>query len=215
VVFVSHNHYDHLDVATIKRLAKKHAPLFITPLGNKKLLQTAGAKKVIELDWWQSTRLPSGEVFLLTQVHHWSARTMFDRNKALWGGLVIEASGLKIYFGGDSGYGPHYKETRRRYGAMDLSLLPIGAYEPRWFMKDQHMNPAEAVQAHLDLGSRFSVGMHFGTFQLTDEAVESPAIELQEALIQANLKPSVFTAPKNGETELYRLQKTKPLSREF
>lgn len=203
VVFVSHNHYDHMELGTIAYLEQKHHPLFVTPLGNKRLLEKAGAKNVVELDWWESTKLPNGGILHLAQVQHWSSRTMFDRNEALWGGFVMEASGLKIYFGGDSGYGSHYKETHRRYGSMDLSLLPIGAYEPRWFMKEQHIDPTEAVQAHLDLNSRASLGMHFGTFQLTDEGIDQPVFDLAKVLKEKGLEATVFYAPKNGETRVY------------
>lgn len=203
VVFVSHNHYDHLDEETLRRLIVKFDPLFVTPLGNQKYLRKLGSQKVIELDWGQKTNLPGESTLHLVPVQHWSARTMFDRNEALWGGFVLQAQGLNLYFGGDSGYGPHYKSTFQNFGPMDVSFLPIGAYEPRWFMKEQHLNPVEAAQAHLDLHSRFSVGIHFGTFQLTDEGINRPLEDLQAGLEQAGLDPTRFRAPRNGTTFFY------------
>lgn len=203
LVLISHSHYDHLDLPTIRRISQSHSPLFLAPLGLKSLLEEAGAKNVIELDWWQKTTLPSGETVHLTQVQHWSSRTPFDRNETLWGGFVIESKDLKIYFGGDSGYGPHYKETHKRFGPMDVSLLAIGAYEPRWFMGPQHLNPADAIQAHLDLQSRLSLGIHFGTFRLTDEGIETPVQELAEGLKKTDIGATQFIAPKNGETRVY------------
>jgi L-ascorbate metabolism protein UlaG (beta-lactamase superfamily) len=199
-VLISHNHYDHLSVDSIKKLAQIHNPLFIVPLGNEKLLKSAGAKRVAQLDWGQKTPVLEGVQVNCVPVQHWSARSLFDRNEALWSGFVIEAYGKKIYFGGDTGYGPHFKETFKKFGAMDLAMLPVGAYEPRWFMKDYHLNPEEAVQASLDLGAKMNIGMHFGTFQLTDEAIEQPVIDLKTALETRKISPETFVAPKNGTT---------------
>jgi L-ascorbate metabolism protein UlaG (beta-lactamase superfamily) len=125
---------------------------------------------------------------------------MFDRNRALWGGFLIEAGGLRILHAGDSGYGPHFREIGARLGPIDLALLPIGAYEPRWFMKDIHMNPAEAVQAHLDLAARQSIAMHFGTFQLTPEGIDEPVRELANALRDRGVPGERFGALEVGES---------------
>ncbi len=179
-VLLSHNHYDHCDLPTLRRLARLFNPLVVTPVGNASLLRAAGMGRVEERDWWERVQLPSMEV-TVTPAQHFSSRGPFDRNRALWGGFVVELDRVRMYFAGDSGYGPFFRDIRQRLGAIDLALLPIGAYEPRWFMKDIHMNPAEAVQAHLDLEATHSLGMHFGTFQLTPEAIDDPLRALDEA----------------------------------
>src|SRR5213078_1632981 len=153
LVLLSHNHYDHCDLATLRALERRFHPRLVTPLGNGRLLQSAGIRDVEELDWWQSASAAPLPV-TLTPAYHFSARGPFDKNRALWGGFMMTlpaASPQRIYFGGDTAYGPHFTEIRDRLGPIDLALLPIGAYEPRWFMKVVHMNPAEAVEAHLDL----------------------------------------------------------------
>ncbi|MEN9722481.1 MAG: hypothetical protein RJB38_467 [Pseudomonadota bacterium] len=198
-VVVSHNHYDHLDLPSLKNLKDRFDPLFIVPLKNAKTLQAAGISKVIELDWWQEH-----EGVRLVPAQHWSARGIGDRNQALWGGYVFElpsGAGLKkVFFAGDTGYGPHFRDIHDRLGAVDLALLPIGAYEPRWFMKDQHMNPDDAVRAHIDLRSRQSLAIHFETLQLTDEGFEEPREALALALRTHLIPESVFRAPEGGET---------------
>jgi len=195
MVLVSHNHYDHMDIPSLVALNKKFKPEFIVPLGNAKYLKEAGIENVIELDWWQVHKSVQ-----LVPAQHWSARGMNDRNEALWGGFVLKISGKKIFFAGDSGYGPHFKMIREKCGEMDLSLLPIGAYEPRYFMKDQHMNPEDAVLAHIDLQTKKSMGIHFETFQLTDEGFEEPRKDLAKALSDRAMAPEVFIAPQLGET---------------
>ena len=179
-VLLSHNHYDHCDRPTLARLAKRFDPTVITPLGNGALVKSTGLRKVEELDWWQEAKT-SPLPLTLTPAHHFSARTPFDRNRALWGGFTIDVADRRIYFAGDSAYAPFFREVRRRLGPIDLALLPIGAYEPRWFMQSVHMNPAEAVQAHLDLEAAASVAMHFGTFQLTTEGIDEPVRALEQA----------------------------------
>jgi len=197
-VVVSHNHYDHLDLPTLVALHKKFKPVFVVPLGNGSLLRDAGVTSVVELDWWQSHH-----EITLVPVQHWSARGVMDRNEALWGGFVISLAQKKIFFAGDTGYGPHFKMIREKMGPMDISLLPIGAYEPRWFMKDQHMNPEDAVQAHLDLESRQSVAIHFETFQMTDEAFDEPRKALSDSIERRSTRMPPFTAPQIGGTEIF------------
>ena len=148
----------------------------------------------------------------LTPAQHFSARSMFDRNRALWGGFLIAAGSRRILFAADSGYGPHFREIAARLGPVDLALLPIGAYEPRWFMKDIHMNPAEAVQAHLDLGARHSIAMHFGTFQLTPEGIDEPVRELATALRQRGVPAEQFRTVDVGESVLMRPGGLEPLA---
>jgi L-ascorbate metabolism protein UlaG (beta-lactamase superfamily) len=198
-VLLSHNHYDHCDLRTLRRLAKCFDPLVITPLGNARLTRAAGLRRVEELDWWQAATTSPLPV-TLTPARHFSARTPFDRNRALWGGFVLAVDDLRIYFAGDSAYAPLFTAIRERLGPIDLSLLPIGAYEPRWFMQAVHMNPAEAVQAHIDLRSALSIGMHFGTFQLTAEAIDEPLRALDEARREANIPASRFRTLAFGES---------------
>ena len=198
-VLLSHNHYDHCDRPTLARLAERFDPTVITPLGNGALVKSAGLRKVEELDWWQDAKT-SPLPLTLTPAHHFSARTPFDRNRALWGGFTFDVGERRIYFAGDSAYAPFFREVRRRLGPIDLALLPIGAYEPRWFMQSVHMNPAEAVQAHLDLEAAESVAMHFGTFQLTTEGIDEPVRALEQARLAHDVQPSAFRAIGFGES---------------
>lgn len=198
-VLLSHNHYDHCDLRTLAQLARRFTPSFITPLGNGRLLRSVGIDAIEELDWWQATH-QAGLPITLTQAQHFSARGLFDRNQALWGGFFLELAGKRIYFAGDSGYGPHFAEIQRRLAPIDLALLPIGAYEPRWFMKDIHMNPEEAVQAHLDLGARQSIAMHFGVFQLTPEGIDEPPARLAGALVARGVPATDFRTVAVGES---------------
>jgi L-ascorbate metabolism protein UlaG (beta-lactamase superfamily) len=198
-VLLSHNHYDHCDRPTLERLARRFDPVVITPIGNGALVKSTGLRKVEELDWWQdatTSTLP----LTLTPAHHFSARTPFDRNRALWGGFTIAVAQRRIYFAGDSAYAPFFREIRRRLGPIDLALLPIGAYEPRWFMRAVHMNPAEALQAHLDLEASESIAMHFGTFQLTTEGIDEPVRALEQARHAHQVEPSAFRAIGFGES---------------
>jgi L-ascorbate metabolism protein UlaG (beta-lactamase superfamily) len=199
LVLLSHNHYDHCDLGTLRALERRFQPRLVTPIGNGRLLQSAGIGHVEELDWWQSASAAPLPI-TLTPAQHFSARGPFDRNRALWGGFLIEARERRILFAGDSGYGPHFREIAARLSPVDLALLPIGAYEPRWFMKDIHMNPAEAVQAHLDLGARRSLAMHWGSFQLTPEGVDEPVRELTKALQERGVPAEVFRPADVGES---------------
>jgi len=198
-VLLSHNHYDHCDRRTLARLARRFDPTVVTPLGNGALVKSTGLREVEELDWWQDAKT-SPLPLTLTPAHHFSARTPFDRNRALWGGFTIDVADRRIYFAGDSAYAPFFREVRRRLGPIDLALLPIGAYEPRWFMQSVHMNPAEAVQAHLDLEAAASVAMHFGTFQLTTEGIDEPVRALEQARLAQHVAPSTFKAIGFGES---------------
>ena len=183
VVVVSHNHYDHLDLPTLRELDRRFRPLFVVPLGNKSLLEGEGIHRVCELDWWESVRVDeAGLTVNLVPSAHWSARGLGDRFEALWGSYFLrQDDGHTAYFAGDTGYSSHFAHVRDAYGAADVALLPIGAYEPRWFMKQQHMNPSDAVQAFLDLGARFAVPMHYATFRLADEGFDEPLDDLARA----------------------------------
>lgn len=205
VVLISHNHYDHLDTATLKLLHAKFAPQIFVPLGNKKLLESIGCKNVQEFDWWEDAQINTDTKITLTPTQHWSSRSLFDQYCSLWGSYVIEHNGKKIFFGGDAGYSTHFESIYQRFGAMDIALLGIGAYEPRWFMRNMHTNPAEAVKAHMDLHAKLSIGMHFGTFRLSAESVEQPLIDLQQALQDNSIHTDRFITLNEGETRIFNL----------
>ena len=198
-VLLSHNHYDHCDLPTLRRLAARFDPLVVTPLGNGGLVRSAGIRRIEELDWWQESTAATGGI-TLTPAHHFSSRTPFDRNRALWGGFAVRAANIRVYFAGDTAYAPFFSDIRRRLGPIDLALLPIGAYEPRWFMQAVHMNPAESVQAHLNLEAALSVAMHFGTFHLTTEGIDEPAMALDQACHDRNVPRSQFRILDFGES---------------
>ena len=198
-VVVSHNHYDHFDIWSLKKLYKLNPEtIFMIPVGDKKKLIKAGIKNVVEMNWWESLKV-SNTTFHFTPVQHWSKRGLFDRNKSLWGGWFMQTDALALYHAGDTGYSNDFKTTYERLGAPDYSFIPIGAYDPRWFMKDSHVNPEEAVQIALDLKTSHSFGMHWGTFTLTDEPVLEPPVRLERALIDQNLEADFFRSPKPGE----------------
>lgn len=201
-VLISHGHYDHLDRASVRHINRRFGgrTLFVVPLGVGALLRRWGINNVVELDWWES-HSHRGLDMTLTPARHWSARSFNDRNRMLWGAFAIFAEGFACYFAGDSGYGSHFRETqerlkpRERNGALfDLALLPIGAYEPRRIMKEHHMNPEEAVLAHGEIGARRSVAIHWGCFQLTDEALDEPPRRLAGARQAAGLPDTDFVA---------------------
>ena len=200
IVLLSHNHYDHCDLRTLRMLAERFDPMVLTPWGNGALVRSAGITRVEELDWWQAASA-SALPITLTPAQHFSARTPFDRNRALWGGFILVAGRARIFFAGDTAYAPFFIEIPRRLGDIDLALLPIGAYEPRWFMQAVHMNPAEAVQAHLDLRAAASIGMHFGAFQLTTEGIDEPLRRLEEARQARNVMASRFRTLEFGGSE--------------
>lgn len=187
-----------MDLPTITQLAKTFQPQFVVPLGNGHFLKKAGAVNIVEMDWWQNFEFHKMGI-ITVPAQHWSRRGFRDLNRALWSGFVLQTERSKLYFAGDTGFSTHFKEIRQRLGVMDIALLPIGAYEPRWFMRDQHMNPDEAVLAHLDLETNLSVGMHFGTFQLTNESYNKPIKDLDLALEKHQV--SNFIVFEVGETQ--------------
>ena len=212
VVLISHNHYDHLDKNTALALANRAqaATLFIVPLGVKAWFDDAGIKNVKELDWWDKVDV-KGVEFNFTPVQHWSARALSDRSQTLWGGWVVFGPQTHWYFSGDTGYSQDFADTQKRFadrqtpakgGGFDLALIPVGAYEPRWFMKEQHVNPTEAVQIHQDLKAKRSVGVHWGTFNLTDEPLDQPPKDLAAALRERGMPPDAFTVMAIGETRV-------------
>lgn len=198
-VLISHNHYDHMDLPTLAKLKHAFDPTFIVGLRNRGLLESVGIERIIEMDWWEKHQFGALSIGFVP-AQHWSARGLFDKRKMLWGGFIIEASS-RIYFAGDTGWGSFFKQIKEKIGAPDLAFIPIGAYAPRWFMKAFHINPEEAVQAHLDLGAKSSVGIHFGTFQLTDEGIDDPMKQLE--LAKEKLQVQDFVVPKFGESVIF------------
>ena len=199
VVLVSHNHYDHLDAPSLRWLFARDRPRVLTPLGNARILRRLGDVRITELDWWDAIDDCDLRV-QLTPAQHWSSRARVPRNAALWGGFWLETHGTRVYFAADTGYGPHFADIARRCGTADVSLLPIGAYEPRWFMRELHMNPDDAVRAHTDLGSALSIATHFGTFRLTNEGHDAPVRALAEARALRGVSPERFRVLRQGET---------------
>jgi L-ascorbate metabolism protein UlaG (beta-lactamase superfamily) len=180
-ILLSHNHYDHLDAPTLRRFAAEHKPKVFCPLGVAPLVRGCGLSDVQELDWWQSTTW-RGRKIDCVQAQHFSARTPFDRNRTLWCGWVVEAERGNLYFAGDTGFGPFFEEVGRRFAPIRLALLPIGAYEPEWFMGPVHMTPEQAVEARVLAGAEAAVGIHFGTFSLADDGEADPPNRLRRAL---------------------------------
>jgi len=201
-VLVSHGHYDHLDVATLSRLAARHRPRVITPFGNDAIMHRRDAAIAAErYDWGDRVELGGGVTVMLVPTQHWSARNLSDRNESLWASFVIDAPAGRTYFVADSGYGEgrNFRAVRERHGPLRLAILPIGAYEPRWFMSSAHMNPAESVQAFIDCGAEQALGHHYGTFQLTDEPIDAPLAALADALQAAGISHERFRTLQPGQ----------------
>jgi len=219
VVLLSHNHYDHLDEGSMRALARQAggAPLVICPLGHKAWFARRGMHRVVELDWWETHVLAANSLHpaharipvTLTPAQHWSARTATDALRSLWGGFAVLSPDCHVFFAGDTGYSKDFADIRQHFarehtpdqgGGFDLALLPIGAYEPRWFMKDQHCNPEESVQIFQDLGCKRALSVHWGTFQLTDEALDEPPRALDRALKAQGMNRQQFCVAAVGET---------------
>lgn len=206
VVLVSHGHYDHLDVATLGRLHQTFKPRFICPLANDAVMASSigGRDNANALDWGQSVELGQGVKVHTVPSYHWSARGVLDRRKTLWCSFVITTPSGTIYHIADTGYGDgtFSKDVRKTFGQIDIAHIPIGAYEPRWFMQSQHVNPAEAVQIFQDCGATQAIGHHWGTFQLTNEAHDQPPKDLSAALTQAQIPADRFLAFQPGQVQL-------------
>ncbi len=203
VVLISHSHYDHLDRETLQRLSRQQGgpPRFLMGLNLRAWATDNDIENVTDHDWGDVVDF-SGLQFHFVPVQHWSARTPWDRNRTLWGGWVIEHQHRRILFGGDFGYSQDLADLGEQFGGFDLAMIPVGSYEPRWFMKTMHVNTDEAVQAHLDLRARYSVGMHWGTFRLTDEPLDEPPAKLAESLARAGVSPAEFFLMRHGEMRM-------------
>jgi L-ascorbate metabolism protein UlaG (beta-lactamase superfamily) len=204
VVLVSHNHYDHLDLPTLERLAEKGAPRAIAPLGNHELIRESGIPSVDALDWWESVRLSPDVTVTLVPAQHFSSRTLWDRNRTLWAGFVVSGPSGNVFYSGDTGYGPHFREIARRFSPIRVALLPISPFRPRQSQDPPasytsiHMGPADAVQAHLDLGAQMSIAAHFQVFQLGTDGFDDAVNELALTLKERDLQPDTFIAPTPG-----------------
>ncbi|MDW8225819.1 MAG: MBL fold metallo-hydrolase, partial [Bacteroidota bacterium] len=175
-----HNHYDHLDRASVRFLLQRDNPIFLVPLGLAELVRQWGSQRVVELDWWEFVDY-AGARFHCTPARHFSGRGLNDRNRTLWASWYVETPEHRIYFGGDTGYGQHFAQIRQYLGAPELVLLPIGAYEPRWFMQEYHIAPDEALRAFLDLKGIHLLPIHWGTFDQADEGLQEPPYRLRDA----------------------------------
>jgi N-acyl-phosphatidylethanolamine-hydrolysing phospholipase D len=200
IVLISHNHYDHLDGPTIERLGG--SPTYLVPLGLSKWFKKRGIRNVKEFDWWQSFAF-EGLEFHAVPAQHFSGRTPFDRNRTLWSGWVIQSNPGKIFFAGDTGYSPVFKEIGDRLGPMKVSLIPIGAYRPRWFMSPVHVNPPEAIQILKESRSDQAIASHWGTFKLSDEPLGEPPLYLKKSLEESGLDEEKFILMKIGETRIF------------
>ena len=197
-ILLTHSHYDHMDLPTLRKLGK-NIPLF-TPSGHAGMLGKKGFTSVTEIPWWQSVEVFPDVKITAVPAQHFTARTPFDKNLAHWCGWVIEGDGKRLWHAGDSGYCPAFSEIGKRFGGIDLAMVPIGAYQPRHIMRAMHMNPDEAVQAFLDAECRAAVAMHWGTFRLTDEPMGEPPLLLERAVEREKLPSGAFVAVKVGET---------------
>jgi L-ascorbate metabolism protein UlaG (beta-lactamase superfamily) len=197
VVTVSHNHYDHLDLPSLERIGKK--AVYVTLPGNGRILRRAGFDQVVELDWWQSHRIGALEITAVP-ARHWSMRAPWNRNDMLWGGFVYRGPEGVAYHSGDTALFDGFAEIGRRLGPIDWAMLPIGAYEPRWFMEPQHMNPDDAVEAFQRLGAKQLVAMHWGTLKLTDEPLGEPPERLRGLWAERKLDPKRLWILDVGET---------------
>ena len=230
VVLISHNHYDHLDKESVSQLNRQLGgpPLFLVPLGIKPWMANLGITNVRELDWWQHADV-SGLTLHFVPVQHWSARGLTDRFQTLWGGWMVRTASaaatatavataatvstatppsittkpFSFFFAGDTGYSKDFIDIQRRFDTVDLALLPIGAYAPRWFMRNQHIDPSEAVRIHQDLHARQSIAIHWGTFELTDEPLDEPPKALASARQAAGVTAQDFSVLRLGETQKF------------
>ncbi len=210
LVFISHNHYDHLDADSVQRLAAmaQGSPRFLVPKGLKAWFTELGITRVDEYDWWQETRDAVLRI-VFVPVQHWSRRGVSDTNQSLWGGWVVEGEGLRLIHTGDTGYSRDFQDIGQRLGPFDMAFIPIGAYAPRWFMKIMHVNVPEAVQIRADLRAERAIGMHWGTFEaLTDEPMDEPPLLLAQQREARGLALQQFDVLKIGETR--RLEKARP-----
>lgn len=198
-IVISHSHYDHLDKKTVQQIGSKTK--WLVPLGLQQWFVRIGVKKeaVIEFDWWDKNKFKNVTI-TATPAQHWSARSLWDRNKTLWASWMLQIGDKTIWYSGDTGYNTYqFKDIGREFKTIDLAIISIGAYEPRWFMEEMHINPEEAVQIHQDIKSKHSIAVQWGTFQLTSEPIDDPPLKLKEALVRKGIPSKEFELLKIGE----------------
>jgi N-acyl-phosphatidylethanolamine-hydrolysing phospholipase D len=203
-IVISHSHYDHLDKKTVQQIGSNTK--WLVPIGLQQWFIRAGVKEesVVEFDWWDMKKFENS-IITATPAQHWSARSLWDRNKTLWASWILQIGDKTIWYSGDTGYNPHqFNEIGREFKTIDLALISIGAYEPRWFMKEMHINPAEAVQIHQDIKSKHSIAVQWGTFQLTSEPIDDPPLKLKEALARERIPSEEFELLKIGEIKVIK-----------
>jgi N-acyl-phosphatidylethanolamine-hydrolysing phospholipase D len=198
IVLISHNHYDHLDRNTIEFLGNK--PMYLVPLGVGEFFEALEITRYEEFDWWDTIKINTIE-FICTPAQHFSGRNLFDSNKTLWCGWILKDTLISVYFAGDTGYFPVFKEIGEKFGPIDLAAMPIGSYEPRWYMEPVHMNPEQAVDAYLDVKARYFIPIHWGTFNLGEEPIYEPATLLRREIKKRKLDENLFWILKHGETK--------------
>jgi len=195
IVIISHNHYDHLDIPSLKRIQQKFPNvIFLVPIGDKDLLRKYNLNNIYEFNWWESFTYKDTK-FTFTPTQHWSARGIFDRNKSLWGGWFIETESLKLFHAGDTGYSNDFKAIKAKLGSPDYAFIPIGAYDPEWFMAESHVTPEDAVRIMEDFGNPNSFGMHWGTFSLTSEDTIEPKERLEVITKKKNIDNFISLIP--------------------
>ena len=199
VVLISHNHYDHMDLPTLRRITKKWKPKIYAGLGNARYLRSHRIRGVIDLDWWDKDVVKEGVAVVCAPAQHFSSRAFSDRNKTLWCGFFLETPHGAIYFAGDTGYGPFVEKIKAKYKEFRLALLPIGAFRPQWFMGPVHTSPDQALQMHNELNVKTSIGIHFGTFHLADDHQDEPPKRVRELLAEAPEPKPNFLLLENGE----------------
>jgi len=203
ILILSHNHWDHLDIGTVRKLCDRDRPYVFCPLGVKAFLENEGCQNVQEMDWRQSVAYNDRTTIHCVPAQHFSGRGLCDRDATLWAGFIIDSKTAgKLYFVGDTGYGPFLKEIGRQFGPLRLAMIPIGAYKPKWFMSPIHCSPDEAVQIHEDLRSEQSIAIHFGTFPLADDGAHEPVDDLSRALAAKNIPTDRFQALKAGASQV-------------
>lgn len=205
IILISHNHYDHLDKKTIKHFGNK--PMYIVPLGVGSFFESLDITRYQELDWWESIKVNNIEI-ISTPAQHFSGRNLFDRNKTLWCGWIMRGKTKTIYFAGDTGYFREFKEIGRRFGPIDIAALPIGSYEPSWYMEPVHMNPEQAVDAFLDVQGKVFIPIHWGTFSLGEEPINEPPLLLEKEVEKRGLDREDFWILKHGETRIFKAEET-------
>jgi L-ascorbate metabolism protein UlaG (beta-lactamase superfamily) len=207
LVLISHNHYDHLDIHTVKKLAEKHDSQFIVPLGVEQYLNNHGVENTIHVDWWEELSFDTNLSLTTVPARHFSGRGLFDRNQTLWCGYVLHTSVGNVYFAGDTGYGNFLKDIGNKFGPLHTAFIPIGAYRPRWFMKSIHLSPEDAVIAHRDLQSKQSIAMHFGTFPMADDGMTEAVEELEQAQAKHGISAEEFSVLPEGKTKVIKTSK--------